>query len=79
MNPYGKDFFTSKTTWGAIALLVSPLLRMYGLEIDTQVIADVAAGGVGIALVIWGQITRKQEITSVAGVPIKKEGTGDNS
>lgn len=73
MNPYGKDFFTSKTTWGAVALLISPLLRMYGLEVDTQVIADVAAGVIGMGLVVWGQITRKKEITSIAGVPIKKE------
>lgn len=69
---YGKDFFASKATWGAIVLLVAPALRAYGIDVDIQIVADAASAIAGFVLFAWGQMTRKTEITSVAGVPVKK-------
>lgn len=68
---YGKDFFASKTTWGAIVLLVTPALRMMGLEFDSQVLVDSLTAVAGFAMILVGQFTRKKEITSVAGVQVK--------
>lgn len=69
---YGKDFFASKTTWGAITLLVGPLLRAAGVEYDEQVMVDALTTLAGVVVIVWGQVARKTEITSVAGVPVKK-------
>lgn len=69
---YGKDFFASKTTWGAVALLIAPLLRAFGVEYQEQMLVDALTTIAGLAVVVWGQFTRTKEITSVAGVEVKK-------
>lgn len=68
----GKDFFASRVTWGAVVTLIAPLLRMMGVEYDAQVLVDALTTLAGAGLVVWGNIKRKAEITSVAGVEVKK-------
>lgn len=68
---YGKDFFASKATWGAIVMLVAPALRAFGVEFDQQAVADAITTVAGLVLFLIGQFSRKAEITSVAGVKVK--------
>ena len=67
-----KDFFQSKTTWGAIVLLMVPVLKMFDIEIaDQQVLVDGIMALIGAGVVIWGQFTRSTKINSVAGIKVK--------
>lgn len=68
----GKDFFASKVTWGAVVALLAPVLRMLGVEYDAQVLVDALTTVAGGVLIVWGQFSRKKEITSIAGVEVKK-------
>lgn len=68
----GKDFFLSKATLGAVLLLAKPVLAQFGIELDEAGVIDailVISGGVTF---LWGQVTRKKEITSILGVKIKE-------
>lgn len=67
----GKDLFMSKTTWGIILTLLSPLFGKIGLSPDLDALASTLAEVVGIGIALWGQLTRKTEITSIAGVAVK--------
>jgi hypothetical protein len=67
----GKDLFMSKTTWGIILTLLSPLFGKIGLSPDLDALASTLAELVGIGIALWGQLTRKTEITSIAGVAVK--------
>lgn len=70
----GKDFLTSKATWGAIVLLLSPLLDSIQVNHDTFLDAIMTVvqnldNGVGAGIFLWGQLTRKQPITTIVGIP----------
>lgn len=67
----GKDFFLSKATLGAILLLAAPLLAKFGIELDEAGVIDAIMLIGGALTFLWGQVTRKSEITSFAGVKIK--------
>lgn len=69
---YGKDFFASKTTWGAIMLLIGPALRYFGIQLDEQALIDALSTITGLVVFTWGQLTRKDPIVSVGGVEVKK-------
>lgn len=75
---YGKDFFASKTTWGMIVALFGPVLNQYfGIAPDGQeMLVNAIVEVIGGVLFLWGQFTRKAEITTVAGVKISKPGAG---
>ena len=67
-----KDFFQSKATWGAIFVLLAPFLDHFGITIeDQETLTQGIVTVVGFVMVVWGQVTRKKEITSIAGVKVK--------
>lgn len=66
-----KDLFQSKATWGAVFLLLNPVLNKFGITIDQEGMVEAASTIVGAALFVWGQLTRKSGIGSVAGVKVK--------
>ena len=67
-----KDFFLSKTTIGAIFLLLAPILNRYGITIENQEeLTQAILTVVGFGVFVWGQLTRKTEINSIAGVKVK--------
>jgi len=68
---YNKDFFASKTTWGALIMLLAPALKTVGIEIDEQGVVDAITTLVGLGVFLWGQFTRKSEINTVAGIKVK--------
>jgi hypothetical protein len=66
-----KDFFASKTTWGALVPILVMLARQFGFDLgDEQGWIDGAAMLTGGALLLWGQISRVKRIGSVAGVKL---------
>ncbi len=68
-----KDLFLSKSTWGAILILVGPLLSHFGLEIGNhEALIESLVSLSGVIIFIVGQFTRKKEINSIAGVKVKK-------
>jgi hypothetical protein len=69
---YGKDFFASKTTWGALMLIAGPALHAAGIQFEDQAVVDAISLLAGAAVTLWGQFTRTKEITSVAGIEVKK-------
>lgn len=69
----GKDFFSSKATWGAVLLLLTPVLQYFGIVVDVDPLVEALATLGGFVVFTWGQLTRKEPIVSVAGVPVKKE------
>lgn len=75
----GKDLFLSKTTWGVLLLLARPVLGYFNLHFDDAAIDAIAgtfANGAGVLLTLWGQVTRKEPITSIAGVALDKSTSG---
>jgi len=66
-----KDFFQSKSTWGALLILLSPLFSYLGLEVDNAAIVENITMVIGAVVFIYGQFTRSTEITSVAGVKLR--------
>lgn len=67
-----KDFFQSKSTWGALFVLLAPLLNQFGITIENQeALTQGIITVVGFGMVVWGQLTRKTEINSIAGVKVK--------
>lgn len=67
-----KDFFQSKSTWGALFVLLAPFLEQFGITIENQeALIQGIITVVGFVMVVWGQITRKSEINSIAGVKVK--------
>jgi hypothetical protein len=73
----GKDLFASKTTWGALIPLLMWVLSAVGVpipDIDEELTAQTLANISGGLLFLWGQLTRKAPITTVAGVPLPKGG-----
>jgi len=65
-----KNILQSKTIWGAIILIVAPLLSRYGLEIEAdmaessiQEAIDIISAAVGGLLVVWGRLTAKKGVT----------------
>jgi len=70
---YGKDFFASKTTWGMIVALFGPILNQYfGISPEGHgALVDAIVSAIGGVVFVWGQFTRKTEITTVASVKVK--------
>ena len=67
-----KDFFQSKTTWGAVFVILAPILNQFGITIENQeALTQAIITLVGFGMVVWGQLTRKSEINSIAGVKVK--------
>lgn len=67
-----KDLFASKTTWGVLLAIVGPLLvKYFGIDPDLDALAASLAEATGLALALWGQLTRKKAIATVAGLPLK--------
>lgn len=66
-----KDFFQSKSTWGALMVLLAPLFNSIGLEVDTSAVVESITTVIGGIVFIYGQFTRKTEITSIAGLKIR--------
>lgn len=66
-----KDFLQSKSTWGAIILLLAPLLSNFGIDIDQGAVTETITGIVGGIVFIWGQLTRKTKINSIIGIKVK--------
>lgn len=71
INPQTKDFFQSKTTWGMLLIGLNPVLAHFGLQLPlTDDVISNFIQGAGTAMFIWGQLTRTQPITTVAGVAV---------
>lgn len=77
MASNGKDLFASKATWGVLIPIITRLLSAIGITIPdinedlaSQTIADVVGG----LVFLWGQLTRKAPITTVAGMPVPGKG-----
>jgi uncharacterized membrane protein len=70
----GKDLLTSKTTWGALLLAAQPILSQFGIDIDVDTITTAIVNVAGIALFVWGQISRSKKIVSVGGVKLPQSG-----
>lgn len=67
-----KDFFQSKTTWGAMFVIAAPILNQFGITIENQeALIQAIITLVGFGIFVWGQLTRKSEIKSIAGVKVK--------
>lgn len=69
---YGKDFFASKATWGAILLLLNPVFKYFEIEIEEGALVEALTTVAGFVMFTWGQLTRKEPIVSVGGVEVKK-------
>lgn len=63
-----KDLLTSKTFWGAVAQTGALVANAFGVPLN----ADMIMGAVGVGLTIYGRVAAKDEIGSVAGVPLNK-------
>lgn len=67
-----KDFLKSKATWGAIFLLIAPLLQSFGLDINVEKTVETITQLIGGVLFIVGQFTRDSKINTVAGIQVTK-------
>lgn len=65
-----KDFLQSKSTWGAIVLLLAPLLNIFGIDIDEGAVTEAVTVVVGGLIFVWGQLTRSTKINSIAGIKV---------
>lgn len=66
-----KDFFYSKSTWGALFILLAPLFNYLGLEVDNAAVIENITVVIGAITFVVGQFTRKTEITSIGGLDVK--------
>lgn len=70
----GKDFFSSKTTWGALVYLISPALQAAGFEYDAEELVNSLTAVAGGVLFVWGMFSAKRApIGSVAGVKVRED------
>ena len=76
MTQEGKDLFQSKTTWGILIAVADQVLQQFGIQlsdlVDIGQITNSIPEMVGIILAIYGNLTRKAPITSVAGKSINQ-------
>lgn len=67
----GKDFFQSKTTQAFLVLLFTFLAPRLGLSlVDPNAALTLLIQGAAVMHGLVGIITRKQPITSIAGIPL---------
>jgi len=67
-----KDLLQSKSTYGILIMLLTPLLAKYGLSAgDVTEIVNIAGVAIGGALAFYGRLKAKDKIATVAGFPIK--------
>lgn len=69
----GKDFFASKQSWGAIVLLIMPVLHKLGINVDSSALVDTLVQISGGVLFLWGAFSKSRApVTSVAGIKTSK-------
>lgn len=71
-EPEGKDLFASRRFWGVVVAVLGPILNQYfgiaGADLEGLTNTIVVLAGALISL--WGYVSRRKRITSVAGVPM---------
>lgn len=68
-----KDLLQSKTTYGILIMLLTPVLAKYGL--DAGMVSDlvgILGGGIGALMGLYGRYKAQDAISTIAGIPLKK-------
>jgi len=71
-----KDLLQSKVTWGVIIAIVTQVLQQFGITLDQYLdvgqLTNAIPDAISAILILYGNITRKHTIGSIAGVTISK-------
>ena len=60
-----KSIFASKTFWGAVLAVASPIAAKYGLSLDADGWSNDIVTFIGAAMIIWGRWTATQPVKLV--------------
>ncbi len=70
-----KSIFASKTIWGAVLMIIPPLLSIFGVSSDdasqgvsmASELIDKAIAFIGFVVVIWGRVAATKPVTLLGG------------